>query len=149
MLFLALSQGLTSGVATAAGSVAVIGVMAGLMRFSVKKLIAYGESRQLERQEDQERTLQEAALKKIIDANLLDVVETVQGAVVTLQAGQKRMERRQREMAKEVRDLRKATLPNGKNSKEIGDQVALLRDDVAAVDVKLGAHLESVDGGKG
>jgi len=149
VLFLALSQGLTSGVATAAGSVAVIGVMAGLMRFSVKKLIAYGESRQLERQEDQERTLQEAALKKIIDANLLDVVETVQGAVVTLQAGQKRMERRQREMAKEVRDLRKATLPNGKNSKEIGDQVALLRDDVAAVDVKLGAHLESVDGGKG
>jgi methyl-accepting chemotaxis protein len=127
MLMLAISQSSANTAEWAASLLAFIVAGAGLWRFAVK----YGA-----KQAEQAAT--DAALKKLTDANLLGKVETLSSQMKTVSS-------EVREVKRSVADLRRASRPNGKDSNELGDQVALLRDDVHDVAEKLDAHLKQVD----
>lgn len=90
--------------------------------------------------------IEQAALKQLVDANLLTVVGALADKVGQLSDGVRSVQTGLREVKQSVADMRKASKPNGKNTDEIGDQVALLRDDVAAVADKVDAHLRQIDG---
>lgn len=129
MIMLAVSQANANTIGVLGVALAFVVAGCGVWRYAVRR------GRRIEK-----AAIEQAALKQLVDANLLVVVSGLTNTLASVQV-------EVRDVKQSVADLRKASKPNGKNTNEIGDQVALLRDDVAGIAGKLDSHLKQVDGG--
>jgi preprotein translocase subunit YajC len=126
-LVLAVSQSSANTAEWAASLLAFIVAGAGVWRFAIKQ-----------GRRQAEEAVEQAALKKIVDADLVNSVSGLSSQMAQVTATV-------RDVKRDVANLRRASRPNGKDSIEIGDQVALLRDDVHDIAGKLDAHAEKLD----
>jgi hypothetical protein len=119
MIGLAVSQGWANTAAVVGVVIAVVGFVGACWRYAIR----YGRKQE-------KRALEDAALKQLVDANLLDRFDGLAETMDVLQA-------EIRKVTSAVASLRRASKPNGKDTNEIGDQVALARDELAAISKRL------------